>query len=423
MKKQTKNIISERKVRLKAKLQAKRKGTRKSVISLDKKDYEPNSVAYQVCHVMKTKKRRVADTTFTGMKPHARHIIKRLGNNVAKDLSATDIEDFVEDMFEYGVEAKVINGCFTILRAVFVRVHSDSNVSPMKRIENYKLSGTKLHPLSEDELKVLFAQVTPDVMSKMMFMCGVLTACRVSELPCWTWENVEFFDDAETGKEHARVTIDLAKPANDYKVVKTPDSERTIVTSPECAQILRVLEKRTAKLKPIEFDVIQRDNRSVEIMKRRFVFYNDQTGQPWLNPKQFSKQFFTSFLKEAGISHRGPGQLRHTCASLHYAKGVSLAWIAKLLGHKSTSIVEKHYARANEVNLKSEQQKADATIATLFKTINSDSIIVNRDVLLKQNKLPQVDLPALLARLRSTSDDSERDALCAQIELLYAMGV
>ncbi|WP_237667870.1 site-specific integrase, partial [Vibrio sp. V42_P2S4T144] len=371
---------NEKSPRLKSRIQKARKGTRKSKVSLDKNDHKLNSVARAVCHALEINEPVVAESTFNGMKTHGRHIIRNLGEKLLSELTIEDIDNLTTTLLKQGKKGKVINGCYTILRAVCSKAclseHQKSDL--MEGIKNLKVVNDDPFPLTEDEVRQLLLTDTDNEMAKDMASFAILTALRISELICTCWENIEFY--TEQGIEKCRLYVDLAKPLNKYKVTKTEESERTIELSAEAAQILRKLESLTGDKDPIAIDVVQRDNITVKREKRRFVFFNEQTGHPWLNPKQFAKQFFTGFLKEAGVPHRGPNQLRHTGASIPFNRGVSVAWIAELLGHRDVSIVEKHYAKRNKVSLKKEQVKADRTIAELFKTGDSNSIFVPNDI-------------------------------------------
>ncbi|EJI1382532.1 tyrosine-type recombinase/integrase [Vibrio alginolyticus] len=361
---------------LKSRIQKSRKGTRNSIISLDKNHYKLNSVGRAVCHELNTKEPVVAESTFNGMKTHGRHIIKYLAGRLLSELTIEDIDNLTTSLLKQGKKGKVINGCYTLLRAVCSKAYSSGHQATdlMNNIENLKVVSDDPFPFTEDEVRNLLVTDTDFLMSKDMVAFGIVTALRISELICTSWENVEFY--TEESIEKCRLYVDLAKPLNNYKVTKTEESERTIELSAEAAQILRRLEPVTGSKASISIDVVQRDNITIKREKRRFIFFNEQTGYPWLNPKQFAKQFFTAFLSNAGVAHRGPNQLRHTGASIQFNNGVSVAWIAELLGHRDVSIVEKHYAKRNKLSLKKEQAKADMTVAKLFNTRCENSIVV-----------------------------------------------
>lgn len=413
---------NEKSPRLKSRIQKARKGTRKSDISLNKDDYSLSSVAQAVCHELNTKALVVAESTLNGMKTHGRHIILNLGDKPISELTIEDIDELKITLLTQSKKGKVINGCYTILRAVCAKACSSEQQKNdlMEKIKNLKVVNDDPFPFTEDEVRQLLLTDTDNEMAKDMASFAILTALRISELICTCWENIEFY--TEQGIEKCRLYVDLAKPLNKYKVTKTEESERTIELSAEAAQLLRKLERLTGDKAPTVINVVQRDNITVKREKRRFVFFNEQTGHPWLNPKQFAKQFFTGFLKEAGVAHRGPNQLRHTAASIHFNNGVSVAWIAELLGHRDVSIVEKHYAKRNKVSLKKEQVKADKTVAELFKTTDENSIVVPTEIAQVKDEAESVVnddklfIQNLLQFARASKSDKHREQIYKIIE-------
>ena len=416
-------IKNKKTLRLKSRTQKVRKGTRKSAVSLTKNDHPLSSVARAVCHELNTKEPVVAESTYFGMKTHARHIIRSLGDKPVSELTIEDIDELKTTLLAEGKKGKVINGCYTILRSICAKAASSGLQSSdlMSRIKNLKVVNAEPFPFTEDEVRQLLLTDTDFDMAKDMFVFGILTALRISELICTSWENVEFYN--EDGIERCRLYVDLAKPLNKYKVTKTEESERTIELSPEAAQLLRKLEEKTGGKAAISIDVVQRDNITVISEKRKFIFFNEQTGHPWLNPKQFAKQFFKDFLKDAGVRHRGPNQLRHTGASIQFNSGVSVAWIAELLGHRDVSIVEKHYAKRNKVSLKKEQAKANKTVAELFNTADESSITVPSDIVEAKhtaqpiaNEDDKAFIQNLLQLARAAKSDEHREQIYTIID-------
>ncbi|WP_274010745.1 tyrosine-type recombinase/integrase [Vibrio parahaemolyticus] len=258
--------------RLKSRIQKGRKGTRKSDISLNKDDYPLSSVAQAVCHELNTKALVVAESTLNGMKTHGRHIILHLGDKPLSELTIEDIDELKITLLTQGKKGKVINGCYTILRAVCDKACSSEQQKNdlMEKIKNLKVVNDEPFPLTEDEVRQLLLTSTNLQMAKDMTVFGILSALRISELICACWENIEFYTEERI--EKCRLYVDLAKPLNKYKVTKTEESERTIELSPEAAQLLRKLERLTGDKAPIAIDVVQRDNITVKREKRRFVF-------------------------------------------------------------------------------------------------------------------------------------------------------
>lgn len=69
-----------------------------------------------------------------------------------------------------------------------------------------------------------------------------------------------------------------------------------------------------------------------------------KTGQP-LNYKNVTKRVWYPLLKFLELEKRRPYQTRHTTATLWLAAGESPEWIAKQLGHSTTTMLFNVYSR------------------------------------------------------------------------------
>ena len=101
----------------------------------------------------------------------------------------------------------------------------------------------------------------------------------------------------------------------------------------------------TGKLKPIQIDVLQRDNRTVRQESFRPVFTHSKHGRPYLRVEHFDKYFWTDHLVEAGVRPRGVSLCRHTFTSHMLAIGLDVRWICDQLGHTSDAMIRKRYAK------------------------------------------------------------------------------
>lgn len=73
------------------------------------------------------------------------------------------------------------------------------------------------------------------------------------------------------------------------------------------------------------------------------VFLNPRTGGEWTD--QSLLRLWQRTCRKAKIAYRNPYQMRHTFASNLLSQGENPAYIAKLLGHKTTEMVMRHYGR------------------------------------------------------------------------------
>jgi integrase len=87
-----------------------------------------------------------------------------------------------------------------------------------------------------------------------------------------------------------------------------------------------------------------------------FVFENPETGKPYGQPKKA----WQNLLDAAGIQDFRWHDLRHCYATKLVQAGVPLYTIAKLLGHKSIDMVQRHYGHLAQEDLVRAQAVLDA---------------------------------------------------------------
>ncbi|NMU75481.1 site-specific integrase, partial [Vibrio parahaemolyticus] len=89
---------------------------------------------------------------------------------------------------------------------------------------------------------------------------------------------------------------------------------------------------------------------------------------------------------------------------------------------------EKHYAKRNKVSLKKEQVKADRTIAELFKTGDSNSIVVPNDIVETKQAAQSIAsddkafIQNLLELARAAKSDKHREQIYKIIDDTLKVG-
>lgn len=147
------------------------------------------------------------------------------------------------------------------------------------------------------------------------FACA--TGLRPEEWRALAWHEVDH--RART----VRVVRTAGKDGAIRGTTKTDGSLRTVVLQQ------RALDALAGLPRPID--------------SRQLVFPAPDGGV--LNPSNFRSRVWVPALREAGLEHRPPGQMRHTFATLALSAGAPIEWIGKQLGHTSIRTTLKHYAR------------------------------------------------------------------------------
>lgn len=187
-----------------------------------------------------------------------------------------------------------------------------------------------------------------------------MTGLRISELLGLTWCDVDF--------DNARLHIKKAKVLGQYKAPKTKGSIRSVELNRHALALLRELYKTTGQRRGRKIAVLQLDNKTKRSELVRPVFINTKTNNPFLHSAQYGKTFFDAFLKQAGVSHRGANQLRHTFASQCLTNGISKEWIARQLGHNTTQMVDIHYGRWLQGDAPDNAGKFGDAMASVFSS-------------------------------------------------------
>ena len=171
-----------------------------------------------------------------------------------------------------------------------------------------------------------------------MIQFNFWSGLRLSELIGLGWDNIDLVN--WTAK------INLAKVNGQFKTPKTKRAERTVELLAPAIAAIKEQQQYTYMLPPIEIDVTQADIKTVKKIQWRPIFLNTNTLKPHASDITIRDRFWVTHLKKAKIRYRSPKNTRHTYASQLLSTGtISKDWIAKQMGHTSTKMIDKHYAK------------------------------------------------------------------------------
>lgn len=302
-----------------------------------------------------------AHSTFMSEKSKVKKLEKVFGKRLISEIRQSDIKNWkIKSHQKYS--NKTMNEHFTILRSIFSCAVGDGEITinPMNNVENLPVHFAEPEPFEQHELIKLQQTEAACKSGKALVLLGVLTGLRISELIGLTWDCIDL--------DKAQLRVNKAKVLGQYKVPKTAGSIRDVELNRHAIELLKAQREETGNLRARKISVLQRDNKTKKTELVQHVFINTKTNKPFLHSTQFGKVFFNSFLKEAGVTHRGPGQLRHTFASQCLTGGISKEWIARQLGHNSTQMVDTHYARWLQNDAPDNSGKFSDAISSVFET-------------------------------------------------------
>lgn len=250
------------------------------------------------------------------------HLIPRFGEKEVGQITKADILAFRADLAKVQARGKQtvlsnprINKILNPLRMILNEAADRYDFhTPFQNIKQLKTKKTDVQPFSLDEVKRILASVRPDF--RRYWVVRFFTGMRTGEVHGLKWKHVDF----ERRLILVRETIVNGKT----EYTKTDGSQRDIQMSQMVFDAIKEQEKATGQIS-------------------EYVFCT-RSGQP-LDHKNVTNRVWHPLLRHLGLAKRRPYQCRHTAATLWLASGESPQWIAVQLGHTTTEMLFRVYAR------------------------------------------------------------------------------
>lgn len=186
--------------------------------------------------------------------------------------------------------------------------------TPFANIKQLKMRKTDVQPFSLEEVQSLIGAIRQDYRDYLAVR--FLTGMRTSEIHGLKWKYVDF--------ERSIIMVRETHVCGRTEYTKTDGSQRDIQMCQVVHDALKSQEKATRQLS-------------------EYVFCNRE-GHP-IDAKNFTNRVWYPLLRHLGLVKRRPYQCRHTAATLWLASGESPQWIAAQLGHTTTEMLFRVYAR------------------------------------------------------------------------------
>lgn len=261
-------------------------------------------------------KSRVQPNTFrTNAGRVKKHIRPGLGHVKMKDLTPILVEHWLVKFQDEMGQGEAFR-CGKVLRtALYAAVKKGLiSQSPFSntRVTLPKEPEADTTALTREELARLIAAAGDEA---WVYRLWVDLGCRPSELFALTWED---FDGTCIS-----ITKSLDRTTCKVKETKTKRSRRRLPITKMNADALR--EVRAART-PLPTDLI----------------FPAAEGGPWW-VGNFTKYRWNKLVAKAGLIGHSPYVLRHTCATLLLAAGVSIKTVSERLGHEDITTTLKTY--------------------------------------------------------------------------------
>lgn len=186
-------------------------------------------------------------------------------------------------------------------------------MTPYQGIRALKVPKTDVEPFTIAEVKKIIHTVRPDY--KHYFTVRFFSGMRSSEIHGLKWRNIDF--------DNRLILVRQALVKGELVPVKNDGSFREIEMSAPVFNALKEQYKTTGN--------------------DTFVFTT--AAKTPLDACNVTTRVWYPLLRHLGFTKRRPYQTRHTTATLWLASGESPEWIARQMGHSTTTMLFRVYSR------------------------------------------------------------------------------
>ncbi|WP_024760172.1 site-specific integrase [Streptomyces exfoliatus] len=267
-----------------------------------------------------TKNRRLAE----------KHVIPLIGKAKLKDLSADDVDDWLDDRSE-ALATRSLRDILAVLRRSIAhaqrRDKAVRNVALLVTAPEGK-PGRPSKALNADQAKAVLAAARGSRLYAYLVL-SLLSGVRTEEARPLTWDHV-FLAPDEGVPPHVAVWRSVRRHGD----TKTRKSRRTIALP---KQVVDVLEEH------LRWQKQERASKGMPWSREGLVF-TTRSGEP-LDAANVRRDF-RAIVKKAGLAPEWtPRELRHSFVSLLSDHGIPLERIAMLVGHSSQATTEAVYRK------------------------------------------------------------------------------
>ncbi|HEV2562335.1 MAG TPA: DUF3596 domain-containing protein [Rhizomicrobium sp.] len=218
--------------------------------------------------------------------------------------------------------AKTTNNLLIPLRGLFAAAQADKYLMqlPTDQVHNRRHQRAEIDPFEPEEVALIVARMkerSPEVVWAY-YEFAFNTGLRTSEEIILRWGN---FDSRRRS-----VKVSNALVRHKVKDTKT-HTVRDVDLNDRAIAALAVMKKHTFMRGPNE------------------PIFCDPEGRPWTSDRKQREEYFYPTLKALGIRQRRAYNTRHSYATMALMGGVNLAYVARQLGHKDTTMLLRHYAK------------------------------------------------------------------------------
>ena len=246
------------------------------------------------------------------------HVNPYLGSKDLRELSSSQIQEWVQLLQGQAVGHATIRGAATVVRQVLKYAVQKRHIPKTVWVEIDLPSSKKSDRAGAFTLKQLRSIAEKCGPYRLLVLLLGFCGLRIGEATALRRENIDF----ESGVIRVENAWKRDKSGKRYLGPPKNGESRSV-------PIPRILREELL-------------NRCNEISDEEFLFVGEKGGP--LSSDHFRKKWFLPALRELAIRNAGIHMLRHTCASLLIRQNTPVTTVSQILGHSDVQITLKTYA-------------------------------------------------------------------------------
>ncbi|QBF44964.1 tyrosine-type recombinase/integrase [Janibacter limosus] len=274
-----------------------------------------------------------------------RHVLPNIGRQRLVALSPQHVRTLLLAVSESGVSARTVQLSRAVLRSMLADAERDQlihrNVAAL--VKGPRVERQEVVPWTADEAGQFLTSLEGHRL-RPLFAVGVALGLRKGELLALRWQDV----DLDVGALRVRATVQrLGKGVG------------LVTGSPKTAR-----SRRTLPLPQVLVDAL-REHRTAQALEREEATSWHDAGLVFttskgtmIEPRNLNR-FLDEAIARAGLRRIRFHDLRHTCASLLLAQGVSPRVVMEVLGHSQMSMTTDLYGHVMPSSLRSAADALD----------------------------------------------------------------
>jgi integrase len=261
----------------------------------------------------------------------AKHVINSLGNRRLRDLTAKEVQEFLEELPLSTRSRKLVHKILRdSIQHAMIAGMAGRNVAAVVNSTPRGSVGRPSRALSVAQAEAIL-QSAKDTRLEAYLALSLMTGIRTEEARALTWEHVDLDGDA-AAKPPVPPHVDVWRSVRAHGDTKTERSKRTLALPEFVADTLRQHRARQAAERL----------RAGPRWKEHDLVFASTIGTP--RSAGNVRRDFQAICEKAGLGKEwSPRELRHSFVSMLSADGVATEDISHLVGHSSTRTTERVY--------------------------------------------------------------------------------